>query len=192
VDAEWANRARDGQDEDIRHCVEATARGQRRGDRRRDARHAGDVRDHLRGSPCGRASLARAAASKRRLASIVPPVQATGIPAPELEARRDRLLEHVRAHGLTGYVLFDQSYIQYLTGFSFLSNERPIVFAQSAGGEMAVFVPEFDATGVRSRRLRLRLCRNNGDLTPVALNPCREPASPSPLALRSLHGWPCP
>jgi Xaa-Pro aminopeptidase len=68
----------------------------------------------------------------------------------ELEARRERLLEQVHAHGLTGYVLFDQSYIQYLTSFSFLSNERPIGFAQSAAGEMAVFVPEFEVERTRA------------------------------------------
>ena len=54
------------------------------------------------------------------------------------------------ARGLTGYVLFDQTYIQYLTGFGFLSNERPIAFAQSAAGELAVFVPEFEVERTRA------------------------------------------
>lgn len=71
-------------------------------------------------------------------------MQATGIPAAELAERRGRLLDHARDEGLTGIVLFDQAYIQYFTGFSFLSNERPIAFAQTVGGEMAVFVPEFE------------------------------------------------
>ena len=74
----------------------------------------------------------------------------TGIPASELEGRRDRLLEHVQRARLTGYVLFDQQYIQYFTGFNFLSTERPVVLAQSAAGEMAVFVPEFEAERVRA------------------------------------------
>ncbi len=77
-------------------------------------------------------------------------MQATGISAAELETRRERLLEHVRALGLTGLVLFDQQYIQYLTSFSFLSNERPIAFAQNAAGEMAVFVPEFEVERTRA------------------------------------------
>jgi Xaa-Pro aminopeptidase len=77
-------------------------------------------------------------------------VQATGISASELETRRERLLEHVRALGLTGLVLFDQQYIQYLTSFSFLSNERPIALAQNAAGEMAVFVPEFEVERTRA------------------------------------------
>ena len=56
----------------------------------------------------------------------------TGIQAAEFESRRERLLEHVRREGLSGYVLFDEHYIRYFTGFGFLSTERPVVFAQSA------------------------------------------------------------
>jgi Xaa-Pro aminopeptidase len=74
----------------------------------------------------------------------------TGIPAAELETRRERLLEHVRREGLTGYVLFDEQYIRYFTGFGFLSTERPVVFAQAASGEMAVLVPEFEVERVRA------------------------------------------
>jgi Xaa-Pro aminopeptidase len=68
----------------------------------------------------------------------------TGISDAELRERRERLLEHVRGAGLTGYVLFGADYIQYFTGFWFLSNERPVVYAESTGGEAAVFVPEFE------------------------------------------------
>jgi hypothetical protein len=39
-------------------------------------------------------------------------VQATGVPRIELQARRERLLDHARGNGLTGIVLFDQHYIQ--------------------------------------------------------------------------------
>ena len=74
----------------------------------------------------------------------------TGIQASEFEARRERLLEHVRREGLSGYVLFDEHYIRYFSGFGFLSTERPVVFAQSAGGEMAVLVPEFEVERVRA------------------------------------------
>src|SRR5262245_65597096 len=69
----------------------------------------------------------------------------TGISAAELGDRRQRLLEHVRRDGLTGYVLFGADYIQYFTGFWFLSNERPVIYAESVAGESAVFVPEFEA-----------------------------------------------
>ena len=74
----------------------------------------------------------------------------TGIPAAELEARRDTLLQHIRSHELTGYVLFDESYIQYFTSFGFLATERPVAFVANASGDMAVFVPEFEVERVRA------------------------------------------
>ena len=74
----------------------------------------------------------------------------TGIPADELQARRERLREHVGRERLSGYVLFGPAYINYFTGFAFLSNERPIVFAQSATGETLVFVPEFEVERTRA------------------------------------------
>ena len=66
-------------------------------------------------------------------------MQATGIPAAELAARREILL------GQAGcpVVLFDQAYIQYYTSFNFLSNERPV--AVVVGDELVAFVPEFEA-----------------------------------------------
>jgi Xaa-Pro aminopeptidase len=73
-----------------------------------------------------------------------------GIPEEELRLRRERLLDQVRGRGLAGCVLFDQHYIQYFTAFGFLSTERPVVYAQSADGEMMVFVPEFEVERVRA------------------------------------------
>jgi len=75
---------------------------------------------------------------------------ASGISATEFGERRERLLEHVRGHGLSGYVLFGADYIQYFTGFWFLSNERPVIYAESIGGEAAVFVPEFEVERTRA------------------------------------------
>jgi Xaa-Pro aminopeptidase len=74
----------------------------------------------------------------------------TGIPAAELQARRERLLEHVRSRGLAGYVLFDEKYIQYFTSFGFLATERPVAFVSGASGDLAVFVPEFEVERVRA------------------------------------------
>ena len=74
----------------------------------------------------------------------------TGISSTELTARRERLLHQGGERELSGYVLFDQAYIQYFTGFNFLSTERPVVFAQSATGSTAVFVPEFEVDRVRA------------------------------------------
>lgn len=72
------------------------------------------------------------------------------IPTAEFEERRQRLLEHVRGAGLTGYVLFGAEYIQYFTGFWFLSNERPVVYAESVAGESTIFVPEFETERARA------------------------------------------
>ncbi len=81
----------------------------------------------------------------------------TGIPAAELQERRERLLEHVRREGLSGYVLFGADYIQYFTGFWFLSNERPVIYAESVGGESAVFVPEFEVERTRAETAFARI-----------------------------------
>jgi Xaa-Pro aminopeptidase len=82
--------------------------------------------------------------------AAVPTEPGTGIPAAELAQRRERLLDHVRAAGLTGYVLFDEHYVRYFSGLWFLSTERPVAFAQSADGTIAVFVPEFEVERVRA------------------------------------------
>jgi len=68
----------------------------------------------------------------------------------ELRDRRERLLEHVRREKLSGYVLFGADSIQYFTGFWFLSNERPVVYAESADGASAVFVPKFEVERTRA------------------------------------------
>jgi Xaa-Pro dipeptidase len=75
---------------------------------------------------------------------------ATGISADELEGRRERLRALVADRAPTGYVLFDQSYVQYLTRFSFLATERPVAYVESAGGETAAFVPAFEVERVRA------------------------------------------
>jgi Xaa-Pro aminopeptidase len=73
-----------------------------------------------------------------------------GISKAELEERRERLLGHVRGGGLAGWVLFDEKYIQYFTGFGFLATERPVAVASNGGGELLVFVPEFEVERVRA------------------------------------------
>ena len=81
----------------------------------------------------------------------------TGIPAAEFQERRETLLAHVRRAGLSGYVLFGADYIQYFTGFWFLSNERPVIYAESVGGESAVFVPEFEVERTRAETAFARI-----------------------------------
>src|SRR5437899_10731372 len=64
----------------------------------------------------------------------------------EFADRRARLLEHAP----TGWVLFDEKYIQYFTGFGFLATERPVTVAANGAGELLVFVPEFEVERVRA------------------------------------------
>jgi Xaa-Pro aminopeptidase len=73
-----------------------------------------------------------------------------GIPPAELRARRERLQEHVERSGLSGYVLFDEHYIQYFTSFGFLATERPVAVISTASAEPAAFVPEFEVERVRA------------------------------------------
>jgi Xaa-Pro dipeptidase len=73
----------------------------------------------------------------------------TGISRAEFAERRARLLEHLRGQSLTGYVLFGEHYIQYFTGFNYLATERPVAVAGNLNGEIAVFVPAFEADRVR-------------------------------------------
>jgi Xaa-Pro dipeptidase len=73
-----------------------------------------------------------------------------GISSEELEERRERLLQHVHGLELTGYVLFGEDYIRYLTGFGFLATERPVAFVANTSGDTAVFVPGFEVERVRA------------------------------------------
>jgi len=62
----------------------------------------------------------------------------------EYAARRTRVREIARAQGATGYVVFNPTYLTYLTGFRFLSTERPVIYLQNAAGDDVIFVPEFE------------------------------------------------
>jgi Xaa-Pro aminopeptidase len=62
------------------------------------------------------------------------------IQSTELAARRARLLERAPI----GFVLFDDKYIQYFTGFNFLATERPVAVVGSPDGALVAFVPEFE------------------------------------------------
>ena len=69
----------------------------------------------------------------------------------EFEARCARLLEHARALGLHGVVLFDPYYVLYFTGFAFIPTERPIAFLMNARGEKSLFVPRLEIEHAQSR-----------------------------------------
>ena len=72
-----------------------------------------------------------------------------GIPADELAARRERLLEHARGEGSSGCVFFDADYVRYFWAFGYLATERPVAVAITASGDTAAFVPEFEVERVR-------------------------------------------
>jgi Xaa-Pro dipeptidase len=69
-----------------------------------------------------------------------------GISEAELAERRARLLEQAPS----GWVLFDEQYIQYFTGFGFLATERPVAVASNGAGELMVFVPAFEVERVKA------------------------------------------
>ena len=66
----------------------------------------------------------------------------------EYADRRAQLRD--RCAGTSGFVLFGPDYINYFTGFWFLSNERPIVYAENASGDGAIFVPEFEVARTKA------------------------------------------
>jgi Xaa-Pro dipeptidase len=68
------------------------------------------------------------------------------IQASELAQRRERL----RERSPDGFVLFTPDAIRYFTDFWFLSNERPIAYAELPDGESFVFVPEFEVERTRA------------------------------------------
>ena len=69
----------------------------------------------------------------------------------EFETRASKLLDHIRAQGLSGVVLFDNYYILYFTGFAFIPTERPIAFVMNARGEKAMFVPRLEVEHAKSK-----------------------------------------
>jgi len=75
---------------------------------------------------------------------------ATGIGPDELRERRERLRAALADRRPSGLVVFDQSYVQYLTRFSFLATERPVAYVEGADGESVAFVPEFEVARVRA------------------------------------------
>ncbi|HVU14008.1 MAG TPA: Xaa-Pro peptidase family protein [Phototrophicaceae bacterium] len=72
------------------------------------------------------------------------PIKQLRISPEEHQARCDLLLEHLQVNGLSGVVLFDNAYVLYYSGFSFIPTERPMAFIMSAKGERGLFVPRLE------------------------------------------------
>lgn len=66
------------------------------------------------------------------------------IKAEEHRARCQKLIEYLKAEGLSGVVLFDQDYVLYYSGFAFVATERPMAFVMNAEGERRLFVPRLE------------------------------------------------
>ncbi len=62
----------------------------------------------------------------------------------EHRARCQKLIEYLKAEGLSGAVLFDQDYVLYYSGFAFVATERPMAFVMNAEGERRLFVPRLE------------------------------------------------
>jgi Xaa-Pro aminopeptidase len=62
----------------------------------------------------------------------------------EHRARREALIARARDQGLSGVVLFDNTYVLYYVGFAFIPTERPIALVLSGGGEAAMVVPRLE------------------------------------------------
>lgn len=62
----------------------------------------------------------------------------------EYDARCGALVEHLRARGLNGVVLFENAYVLYYTGFAFIPTERPAALVINAAGERGMFVPRLE------------------------------------------------
>jgi Xaa-Pro aminopeptidase len=81
---------------------------------------------------------------------IYPSIQ---IPGTDYETRVQALVDHLRAEGLVGGVLFDSHYISYYTDFAFIPTERPIALAISAQGERGLFVPRLEVEHAQAEAL---------------------------------------
>lgn len=66
----------------------------------------------------------------------------------EFAARRARLLEHAPC----GFVLFDDKYIRYFTGFNFLATERPVAVIGTADGSLSRSYRSSRSSARRTRR----------------------------------------
>lgn len=71
------------------------------------------------------------------------------IPEAEYTLRNLKLSQLMIDHSLQGVVLFDATNILYFSGFAFIPTERPIMYAISASGERAMFVPRLEVEHVK-------------------------------------------
>ena len=78
------------------------------------------------------------------------PVYSIRIAMTEFDGRCQRLGQIIKSENLAGAILFESVNILYFSGFAFIPTERPIVFALSATGEQAMFVPRLETNHVQA------------------------------------------
>jgi len=86
----------------------------------------------------------------------------------ELERRRANLGQQLASHEPDGLRLFSSHRVGYLTGFAFISTERPMAVLQAWDRDPVLFVPylEREHAGREARRggaLRARVVRSGPD-----------------------------
>jgi Xaa-Pro aminopeptidase len=67
-----------------------------------------------------------------------------GIASAELSARRDRVREGLAERGFDAIVLFYPPRIEYLSGFTHVSTERPMALVAPLDGELGVLIPALE------------------------------------------------
>ena len=81
------------------------------------------------------------------------PIKQLRISPEEHKARCDALVEHLQVNDLSGAVLFDNAYVQYYSGFSFIPTERPMAFLINSKGQRGLFVPRLELEHAQANSL---------------------------------------
>jgi len=68
----------------------------------------------------------------------------------EYKNRVEIIKNHLNSSGSSGVILFNNYYILYCCGFSFIPTERPIAFVMNAKGEKGLFVPRLELEHAQS------------------------------------------
>lgn len=77
-------------------------------------------------------------------------IQSIKIDVEEHRQRCAKLRQHLEEEGLSGVVLFDNTYILYYSGFAFIPTERPVAMVMNVSGEIALVVPRLELEHARS------------------------------------------
>ncbi|SDX54445.1 M24 family metallopeptidase [Litoreibacter albidus] len=71
----------------------------------------------------------------------------------EMQSRLDRLQEHMREQGFSGYVMADPSNVLWLTNFANYVHERPFILFVPAKGRLTFLMPRLELDHVTARSI---------------------------------------